>query len=189
MQIPVVSKEGKALMPTQPSRARRWLKQGKAIKKWSKLEEFYVQLTVDSIDIETQSIVIRLDPGKHYFGVGVQTSKFTLLMLHINLPFKTVRERMDQRRMIRRRRCGRRINPKLPYNLRDNHRQKIDNPKSKKLAPSIKANKDLELRVVQLLLEIVLEKTGTIHRYKKLIHRSTGLIVQSTRKLSNLMAS
>ncbi|MFL9458327.1 RRXRR domain-containing protein [Tolypothrix bouteillei VB521301_2] len=102
-------------MPTTPSRARRWIKDGKAIKRWSKLGVFYVQLTVDSSDTKTQPIVIGLDPGKLYSGVGVQSSKFTLLMLHLVLPFKTIKDRMEQRAMMRRGRRGRRINRKLPY--------------------------------------------------------------------------
>ncbi|MEQ8465727.1 MAG: RRXRR domain-containing protein [Coleofasciculus sp. E1-EBD-02] len=40
IRVPVVSKEGKPLMPTKPSRARRWVKEGKAIGRWSDLDIF-----------------------------------------------------------------------------------------------------------------------------------------------------
>ena len=44
-RIAVVSKDGRPLMPTKESRANRWVKGGKAIRKWSKLGFWYVQLT------------------------------------------------------------------------------------------------------------------------------------------------
>ncbi|WP_414582972.1 RRXRR domain-containing protein [Scytonema sp. PCC 10023] len=154
MRVPVVSKDGLPLMPTTPSRARRWLKDGKAIKRWSKLGVFYVQLTVEPSDTKTQPIVIGLDPGKLYSGVGVQSSKFTLLMLHLVLPFKTVKDRMEQRAMMRRGRRGRRINRKLPYIQRAHRQARFDNRKQKKVPPSIGANKTLELRIVSEIVKI-----------------------------------
>uniref|UniRef100_A0A0C1QRD3 RRXRR domain-containing protein n=1 Tax=Tolypothrix bouteillei VB521301 TaxID=1479485 RepID=A0A0C1QRD3_9CYAN len=154
MRIPVVSKDGRPLMPTTPSRARRWIKDGKAIKRWSKLGVFYVQLTVDSSDTKTQPIVIGLDPGKLYSGVGVQSSKFTLLMLHLVLPFKTIKDRMEQRAMMRRGRRGRRINRKLPYIQRAHRQKRFDNRKQKKVPPSIRANKTLELRIVSEIAKL-----------------------------------
>ncbi len=81
-------------MPTTSSRARRWLKEGKAIKKWSKLGVFHVQLVEPPSSYNLQEIVVGIDPGKLYSGFAVQSSKFTLLMLHIELPFKTVKDRM-----------------------------------------------------------------------------------------------
>ena len=44
MRVPVLDYDGKPLMPTKPSRARRWIKEGKGVDKWSKLNVFYVQL-------------------------------------------------------------------------------------------------------------------------------------------------
>ncbi len=41
-RVPVISKDGKPLMPTKPSRARRWIKEGKAIGKFNDLDIFYV---------------------------------------------------------------------------------------------------------------------------------------------------
>ncbi|WP_414586658.1 RRXRR domain-containing protein [Scytonema sp. PCC 10023] len=154
MRVPVVSQNGKPLMPTTPSRSRRWLKEGKAIPGWSKLGVFYVQLTVEPSDTKTQPIVIGLDPGKLYSGVGVQSSKFTLLMLHVVLPFKTVKDRMEQRAIMRRGRRGRRINRKLPYSQRAHRRARFDNRKQKKVPPSIRANKSLELRILAELTKL-----------------------------------
>ncbi len=47
-RVPVVSKSGKPLMPTKPSRARRWLKEGKAQIYRNDLQQFAIQLTVDA---------------------------------------------------------------------------------------------------------------------------------------------
>ena len=57
-RVPVVSKEGKPLMPTKPSRARRWVKEGKAVKKWSDLGVYYVQLTTPPSAEEVQPIAV-----------------------------------------------------------------------------------------------------------------------------------
>ncbi|WP_414585822.1 RRXRR domain-containing protein [Scytonema sp. PCC 10023] len=149
MRIPVVSKDGKPLMPTTPSRARKWLKEGKAIPGWSKLGLFYVQLTVEPSDTKTQPIAVGLDPGKLYSGIGVQSTKWTLLMLHLILPFKTVKDRMEQRAMMRRGRRGRRIDRKLPYNQRAHRQTRFDNRKQRKVPPSIRSNKTLELRILK----------------------------------------
>lgn len=78
MRVPVISKTNQPLMPTKPSRARRWIKEGKAIGKFDKLGIFYIQLTVEPSDTKTQEVVIGLDPGKMFSGVAVQTRKYTL---------------------------------------------------------------------------------------------------------------
>ena len=44
--VPVVSKTGEPLMPTKPSRARRWIKAGKATPFWKK-GIFCVRLNID----------------------------------------------------------------------------------------------------------------------------------------------
>jgi len=153
-RVPVVSEQGKPLMPTKPSRARRWVKEGKAVEKWSDLGVFYVQLTTSPSAEQVQPISVGVDPGKSYSGVGVQSAKCTLLQLHLILPFGRVKKRMETRAMLRRGRRGRRINRDVPFKLR-NHRQcRFDNRKQCKLPPSIKASRQLELRVVKELAAI-----------------------------------
>lgn len=148
MRIPVQNPDGTPAMPTKPSRARKWVRDGKAIGKWSDVGIYYVQLVAEPSAKNTQPIVIGIDPGKLYSGIAVQSSKFTLFAAHLILLFKTVKDRMKQRRIMRRTRRGRRINRKVAFHLRAHRQARFSNRRGKFLPPSIRANRQLELRVV-----------------------------------------
>jgi len=153
-RVPVISQNGRPLMPTKPSRARRWLKEGKAKIYPSDLKVFAIQLIGEPSGYETQDVVIGIDPGKLFSGVGVQSSQATLLKLHLILPFPNITKKMTARRILRRARRGRRINRKLPYNQRCHRAKRFDNRVAKKLPPSIRANRQLELRVTQEIRQL-----------------------------------
>ena len=152
-RVPVVSYDNRPLMPTKSSRARRWVKQGKAIGKWSDVGIYYVQLLAPSGE-ETQPVVVGVDPGKSYAGIGVHSTKFTLARFHLILPFGRVKARMEQRRMLRRSRRSRRINRIVPFKVRNHRQKRFSNRKQSKVPPSIKASRQLELRVVRELSQI-----------------------------------
>lgn len=154
IKVPVLSLDGKPLMPTKPSRARRWIRDGIAVGKWSDLGVFYVQLTEQLSSDQTQPIAVGIDPGKLYSGVGVQSPKATLFSAHLILPFQTVKDRMEQRRIMRRGRRGRRINRKVAYPKRAHRQARFNNRRQNKLPPSIRANRQLELRVVTELFRL-----------------------------------
>ncbi len=141
-------------MPTKPSRARRWLKSGKAKVVHNDLGIFTIQLVSEPSGTNTQPISVGVDPGKFYTGIGVQSAKATLWMAHLQLPLETVKQRMEQRRMMRGGRRGRRINRKVPYNQRAHRQARFDNRRSKKVPPSIRANRQLELRVIKELAKL-----------------------------------
>lgn len=151
MRIPVVDPDHKPLMPTTPARVRKWLKSGRAIKRWSDCGQFYVQLVNKPCGYETQEVAIGIDPGKLYSGVAVQSSKETLYTAHLNLPFKIIRKRMEQRRLCRNRRRGRRLILKVAFHLRQHRQKRFNNRRKSKLPPSIRANRQLELRIVKEL--------------------------------------
>ncbi len=154
MRVPVIDKNNRPLMPTTPARARKWIESGFAVKRWSDGGQFYVQLVREPSGHATQDIVIGIDPGKKYSGIGIQSAKFTLYATHLVLPFATVRDRMDARRLMRRGRRGRRINRKVPFHQRSHRQKRFGNRHRGKLAPSIRANRQLELRIVSELCKI-----------------------------------
>jgi hypothetical protein len=153
-RVPTISQTGQQLMPTKASRARRWAKTGKAEECWNDLGQYYIQLRFEPSGSAVQDIVIGIDPGKSYSGIGVQSAKATLFRAHLVLPFNRVRARMDQRRLLRRGRRSRRINRKVEFKLRNHRQKRFDNRKQGKLAPSIRASRQLELRVVQELVKL-----------------------------------
>ncbi len=154
MRVPVLNCDGKPLMPTKPSRARRWIKEGKAIGRWSKLNVFFVQLLDSPSDTKTQDIVAGIDPGKLFTGMAVLSKQDTLLTAHIELPFKNVTKRMTQRSMMRRGRRGRRINRNLPYSQRAHRQVRFNNRKQGRMPPSIKANKNLEIIILRAIVNL-----------------------------------
>ena len=154
MRVPVIDQNGTPLMPTKVSRARRMVRDDKAIGKRNKLGIYYIQLVDEPSGREKQSISVGVDPGKYYSGIGLQSKLFTLFTAHLFLPFETVKKRMEQRRIMRRSRRGRRINRSVDFSFRAHRQKRFNNRRSNKLAPSIKANRLLEIRVITELAKL-----------------------------------
>lgn len=153
-RVPVQNPDGSPAMPTKSSRARRWVELRLAIPVRNDLEVYGVRLLSEPSGRATQDIALGIDPGKLFTGIGVQSTKATLFKAHLQLPLKSVTKKMTTRRILRRARRGRRINRKLPYSQRCHRQKRFDNRRQKKLVPSIRANKQMELRVVKELLKL-----------------------------------
>ena len=142
-RVPVLAPDGTPLMPTKASRARRWIKGGKA-RPIRKLGVFTVQLTEEPSGRAKQPVVVGIDPGSKYTGIAVATKKAVLCGYNLELP-DYIKERMDKRRELRRSRR---------YRKRRRRKCRFLNRRGHKIAPSILARKQLELRIVKELAKI-----------------------------------
>lgn len=137
--VPVVDLEQKPLMPTIPSRARRWIKSGKATPFW-KRGVFCVRLNTEPSNRMTQEIAVGVDPGSKKEGLTVKSEAHTFL--NINADAVTwVKKHVETRRIMRRSRRNR----KTPC------RQNRQNRARGSLPPSTKARWQWKLRICRWL--------------------------------------
>jgi hypothetical protein len=100
MFVPVVDRNQNPLMPTTPSRARRWIKSGKATPFWKK-GVFCVRLNVEPSDRQTQPVAVGVDPGSKKEGWTVKSPAHTYLNIQADA-VTWVKEQVEQRRRMRR---------------------------------------------------------------------------------------
>lgn len=161
IRVPVISKKGIPLMPTTSSRARKWMESGKAKGFRNRVGIFCLQLTQEPSGYATQEVIAGSDKGKAFTGLAFQTKLATIACFHLCLPgftknsknakrynLQAVTSKMSKRSELRKTRRGQRINRKVPFKKRNHRQVRFDNRKKEKLAPSIKANRQMELRVL-----------------------------------------
>lgn len=153
-RVPVLTLDDTPLMPTEYRRACAWVEAGKAEWVSNDLNIKAVRLLREPSGRDTQPIALGVDPGKHFTGVGVQSAKATLLTLHLCLPFERVKARKAAQRILRRARRGRRINRKVPFHLRAHRQKRFNNRRKKGLPPSVRANAEMEQRVIQEVMRL-----------------------------------
>ncbi len=144
-RIPVVSASGMPLMPCRPAKARKLLKEGKAIKKWSKLGMFYIQLKFDPQTPAAQPVAVGVDPGFKFEGFSVVGTKDTVLNI-MSEAVDWVKKAVEQRRMLRRNRR---------YRKTRRRKARFNNRHRKSLPPSTKARWDAKLRIIAQLKKII----------------------------------
>jgi hypothetical protein len=98
--VPVVDTDNKPLMPTSPSRARRWIKSKKATGFW-KHGIYCVRLNQEPTARETQKIVIGIDPGSKKEAYTIKSRSHTYLNIQTDA-VTWVKENMDTRKYLRR---------------------------------------------------------------------------------------
>lgn len=142
MLVPVVDKNHKPLMPTKPSRARRWIKNREATP-FFKQGIFCVRLNREPSAKERQSIAVGIDPGSKKEGFTVKSKAHTFLNIQADA-VTHVKEAVETKRNMRRARRFR----KTPC------RQNRKNRARGGLPPSTKARWQWKLRIVEQLAKI-----------------------------------
>lgn len=144
MKVPVVDKNNKPLMPTIPSRARRWIKEGKATPFW-KFGVFCVRLNIDPSDNKKQDIAVGIDPGSKRHGITVKSTAYTFLNIQASAN-TLVKDKLETRKNLRRSRRNRKTPCRKPRFANRNRNNFVP--------PSTKARWGVLLRILNNLKKI-----------------------------------
>lgn len=142
MLVPVVDNNQNPLMPTKPSRARRWIREGKATPFW-KRGIFCVRLNITPSDEKAQPIAVGIDPGSKKEGFTVKSESRTYLNIQADA-ITWVKDAIEIRRNMRRARRFR----KTPCRKNRSNRSRSPFP------PSTKARWQWKLRLCQWLTKL-----------------------------------
>ena len=137
MEVYVLNKEGKPLMPCKPVVARLLLKEGKA--KCIRKTPFTIKLLVDTTEYK-QEIIAGMDTGSKTIGCAAITNGKVVYQSEVAIR-QDVSKKMEQRRMYRRNRRGRKTRyRKARWQNRASMR------KTGRLTPSLNSKVDSHLR-------------------------------------------
>jgi hypothetical protein len=142
MFVPVIDSNQKPLMPTTPSRARRWIRDRKATGFW-KRGIYCVRLNAQPSSHETQPIAVGIDPGSKREGYSIKSEDHTYLNLQATA-VSWVKDAIQTRKEMRRARRFR----KTPC------RKNRANRARGGLPPSTKARWQWKLRVCAWLAKM-----------------------------------
>jgi hypothetical protein len=142
MFVPVVDVQQRPLMPTTPSRARRWVREGKATPFW-KRGVFCVRLNAQPSDRKVQPIAVGIDPGSKREGFTVKSKSHTYLNIQATA-VDWVKDAVEVRRNMRRARRFR----KTPC------RANRQNRSIGSLPPSTRARWEWKFRIAAWLLKM-----------------------------------
>ena len=143
MFVPVTSKSGKKLMPTNPNKAGVLIKKGLATPYWSN-GIFCIRLNYDTKEY-TQDICVGVDPGSKKEGFTVKSEAHTYLNIQADAQSnvgKKVAKRREKRRSRRSRKCPNRKHKK--HNLSNRNR----------IPAGTRARWDWKLRILEWLSKL-----------------------------------
>jgi len=141
--VPVLDKNNLPLMPTKPSRARRWIRAGRATPFYRK-GIYCVRLKSNASGDHKQEVVIGIDPGSKREAYTIKSEAHTYLNILTGTPH-WVKDAVEQRRIMRRARRFRKTRRRPT---------RFNNRKAKKLAPSTRARWQLKLNVCKFLKKL-----------------------------------
>jgi hypothetical protein len=144
MFVPVVDQNQHPLMPTTPSRARRWISTGKATAFW-KGGLFCVRLNIEPSAREQQPIAVGIDPGSKREGIAVASAAHTYVNIQAEARTGVKEAEKDSTRMRRTRR-----NRTTPCRQPRQNRK----PSRKNLPPSTRARWQWKLRLATWLSQL-----------------------------------
>ena len=155
MYVYVINKNGNPLMPCKPTKAKHLLKAGKA--KVIKRTPFTIKLLWDCEE-NTQEVVAGMDTGSKTIGCAATANGKVAYQSEVQVR-QDVSKKMEQRKMYRRNRRGRKTrHRKARWENRASMR------KNGRLAPSIKSKVDSHLRekkFVESILPVTIWKVET----------------------------
>lgn len=139
--VPVLSTDGKPLMPCHPARARELIRKGRAVRRFRK-GFFYIQL-LGRADGAVQPVACGIDPGSKREGFSVVGPKHTYLNVHADA-VTHVKKAMETRQALRRNRR---------YRKTPNRKPRFNRSRGS-IPPSTKARWGWKLRIVTFLAEL-----------------------------------
>lgn len=109
----VLGRDGKALSPTTPARAKRLLRDAQAEKAWSRFGTFGIRMLVDTRREIPEEVSLGIDHGTKFEGYAVVCGDENVLAVKLDLPDKKkIVRKLEERRALRRarrfRNCRRR---------------------------------------------------------------------------------
>jgi hypothetical protein len=142
--VPVVSVEGKPLMPTTPAKARKLLRGKQATGRRDKLGIFYLQM-LKPVGDKVQDLSLAIDPGSFFDGYAVASARETQVKGMALLPHG-IADKLIQRSQLRRNRRSRGRRRECRFN----NRRKPEGW----IAPSQKAKVDFRLKIAEELCKL-----------------------------------
>jgi hypothetical protein len=157
--VPVISNTGKPLMPCHPARARRLIRNNKALPRF-KNGMFYIKL-LEREDGKIQTIAVGIDPGSKKEAFTVKSEKHTYLNIQSDA-VTWIKISMEKRKITRRARRFR----KTPCRKCRSNRAILR--KSGRLPPSTRARWNIKLRIINILRKLYPIETYVVEDVKAL---------------------